>query len=344
MRSLIRSLIRFSSVAVAGCALVAAIVGSGAGISEPGIRARASVPSTVREAVSSTAVTAPSLYVDPNSPSAKEVAALTAAGALAEASKIREISSQPGAIWLTGSPSGAALTSYLQRYVTAARSVGAELVFVTYAIPNRDCGGYSAGGLTTSGYIAWNQTIASALAGTGSIVIVEPDALAMLSKTACSTVKSTRLPLLSQAVGILAGAGLKVYLDAGHSGWTSPSTMAPLLQKAGVAKATGFSTNVASFHSTSVEASYANQISALIGGKHYVIDVSRNGAGYQPTWCNPPGAALGQNPAFVSGQGGLDALLWIKSPGLSDGSCNGAPPAGQWYESYALTLLANRGY
>ena len=298
----------------------------------------------VRVSASATTVAAPPMYVDPNSPSAKEVAALTAAGALAEASKIREISSQPGAIWLTGWATGATLTNYLQRYVTAARSAGAVLTFVTYAIPNRDCGGYSAGGLTASGYIEWNKTIASALAGTGSTVIVEPDALAMLSKPACSTVQSTRLPLLNQSVGILAGAGLKVYLDAGHAGWTSPSTIAPLLQQAGVAQATGFSTNVASFHSTSVEVSYANQISALIGGKHYVIDVSRNGAGSQPTWCNPPGAALGQNPTFVSGQGGLDALLWIKSPGLSDGSCNGAPPAGQWYESYALTLLANRGY
>jgi len=284
------------------------------------------------------------MYVDPSSPSAKEVAALTAAGALAEASRIREISGQPGAIWLTGSPTGTALTSYLQRYVAAARSTGAVLTFVTYAIPNRDCGGYSAGGLTSSAYIAWNQTIASALAGTGSIVIVEPDAVAMLSKAACSTVESTRLPLLSQAVGILAGAGLKVYLDAGHPGWLSPSTMASLLQKAGVAGATGFATNVASFHSTSVDVSYANQISTLIGAKHYVIDVSRNGAGSQPTWCNPPGAALGQNPAFVSGQGGLDALMWIKTPGLSDGSCNGAPPAGKWDESFALTLLANRGY
>ena len=326
--------------------LVAAALTSCSGISEPQARARTADPpsSVVREAASPTAAVAPRMYVDPNSPSAKEVAALTAAGALAEAGKIREISSQPGAIWLTGSPTGTALTSYLQRYVTAARSTGTVLTFVTYAIPNRDCGGYSAGGLTTSGYTAWNQTIASALAGTGSIVIVEPDALGMLSKPACSTVQSTRLPLLSQAVRTLAGAGLKVYLDAGHSGWTSPSTMASLLQKADVAHATGFSTNVASFHATSVEVGYAKQISALVGDKHYVIDVSRNGAGSQPTWCNPPNAALGQNPAFVSGQGGLDALLWIKTPGLSDGSCNGAPPAGQWWESYALTLLANRGY
>jgi len=326
--------------------VVAAILTSCSGTPEPQTRSRTAHPpsSVVREAASPTAAVAPQMYVDPNSPSAKEVAALTAAGAVSEAAKIREISSQPGAIWLTGSPTGAALTSYLQRYVTAARSSGTVLVFVTYAIPNRDCGGYSAGGLTTSEYTAWNQTIASALEGTGSIVIVEPDALGMLSKPACGSVQSTRLPLLSQAVGTLARAGLKVYVDAGHSGWVSPSSMASLLQQADVADATGFSTNVASFHATSVEVGYAKQISALVGNKHYVVDVSRNGAGSQPTWCNPPNAALGQNPAFVSGQGGLDGLLWIKSPGLSDGACNGAPPAGHWWESYALSLLDNRGY
>ncbi|WP_367651855.1 hypothetical protein [Curtobacterium sp. MCPF17_052] len=32
----------------------------------------------------------------------------------------------------------------------------------------------------------------------------------------------------------------------------------------------------------------------------------------------------------------------MKTPGLSDGSCNGGPAAGQWWESYALALVANR--
>ncbi|MCW2873942.1 glycoside hydrolase family 6 protein, partial [Actinacidiphila oryziradicis] len=34
----------------------------------------------------------------------------------------------------------------------------------------------------------------------------------------------------------------------------------------------------------------------------------------------------------------VDAYLWVKRPGESDGSCRGAPPAGQWWSDYALRL------
>ncbi len=334
-------------VAILGAVVVAGST-SGLGLADAAVRVHATTSPTRTNAAPTTAtptapVIAPHLYVDPNSLSAKEVATLTAAGNLTDAATIRQISSQPGSIWLTGWATGATLSRYLQRYVDAARADGSTLTFVTYAIPNRDCGGYSAGGLSASAYLDWNRVIASTLTGTGANIIVEPDAIAMLGKSQCDTVRSTRLPLLNQAVGILAGAGLKIYLDAGHAGWVAPSVMAPLLQQAGVAHAAGFSTNVASFNSTATEVAYAGQLSGLLGGKHFVIDVSRNGAGSQPTWCNPPGAALGQNPRLVSGQGALDALLWIKSAGVSDGTCNWGPPAGTWWESYALALVKARG-
>ncbi|MFI2791482.1 glycoside hydrolase family 6 protein, partial [Kitasatospora sp. NPDC018614] len=34
----------------------------------------------------------------------------------------------------------------------------------------------------------------------------------------------------------------------------------------------------------------------------------------------------------------VDAYLWIKRPGESDGTCKGGPKAGQWWETYALEL------
>jgi hypothetical protein len=37
----------------------------------------------------------------------------------------------------------------------------------------------------------------------------------------------------------------------------------------------------------------------------------------------------------------LDALLWVKTPGASDGTCAGAPAAGKWYSAYAQSLVAN---
>ncbi|MGN6289166.1 MAG: glycoside hydrolase family 6 protein [Sphingopyxis terrae] len=96
--------------------------------------------------------------------------------------------------------------------------------------------------------------------------------------------------------------------------------------------------------------------------KHAVIDTSRNGQGswYPPAgkyrdaevWCNPPGRGLGRLPSLESGNRYVDAFLWIKVPGESDGAClRGtagpvdpersvkAPPAGQWFAAQARELI-----
>ncbi|MGK5729857.1 glycoside hydrolase family 6 protein [Streptomyces sp. URMC 124] len=56
------------------------------------------------------------------------------------------------------------------------------------------------------------------------------------------------------------------------------------------------------------------------------------------SWCNPPGRALGSRPTTATGNPRIDAFLWIKRPGESDGACRGAPPAGRWWAQYALDL------
>ena len=77
-----------------------------------------------------------------------------------------------------------------------------------------------------------------------------------------------------------------------------------------------------------------------MGGKHFVVDTSRNGLGPTPDgqWCNPPGRALGAAPTLETGDPAADAFLWIKRPGESDGACNGGPSAGTWWADYALGL------
>ncbi|MEO9119524.1 MAG: glycoside hydrolase family 6 protein, partial [Solirubrobacteraceae bacterium] len=53
----------------------------------------------------------------------------------------------------------------------------------------------------------------------------------------------------------------------------------------------------------------------------------------------PPGRALGTAPTTNTGDPLVDALLWIKSPGESDGACHpGDPPAGEWWPAHALAL------
>jgi endoglucanase len=73
-----------------------------------------------------------------------------------------------------------------------------------------------------------------------------------------------------------------------------------------------------------------------------VIDTSRNGGNAASgQWCNPPGAGIGTDPTTNTANSLVDADLWIKNVGVSDGACNGGPAAGQFWLSYALDLIAN---
>ena len=98
----------------------------------------------------------------------------------------------------------------------------------------------------------------------------------------------------------------------------------------------------------------------------FVIDTSRNGQGpWTPTvsypdpqvWCNPPGRGVGLRPTANTGSELIDAYLWIKIPGESDGECTRGlgpggitvdpewgivdPAAGHWFPAMALQLARN---
>jgi endoglucanase len=143
-----------------------------------------------------------------------------------------------------------------------------------------------------------------------------------------------------------------VYVDAGHSAWVPAQTMVDRLRAAGVTRAHGFSLNVSNFQPDSNLISYGEQISAGLGGTHFVIDSSRNGLGVTfdshsggcPWWLNPPGRALGKRPTTETGHPLVDAYLWVKYPGGSDGNCGPYPPAGTWMPEYALGLAQRAAY
>ena len=282
------------------------------------------------------------LYVEAGTDAAKAAARLRTEGNQEAAALIDQIATQPTAVWLGDWFTPQLLQSVIGRHITAAKAQKATLVFVTYAIPNRDCGGFSSGGHSYEDYLDWNRTIAAALAGTGAVVLVEPDSLSMLTDPRCADTAVRRLPLLRDAVQILEGAGLHTYLDGGNSRWLTPTQQATLLNSAGIAGASGFFTNVAGYNSVADERNYAGKVSARVGLKHYVIDTSRNGRTIAGGWCNVAGAGLGANPRATPNDGKLDALLWVKHPGASDGACNGGPAAGKWFEQYALDLVLNR--
>jgi cellulase/cellobiase CelA1 len=229
--------------------------------------------------------------------------------------------------------------------VATITGAGALPVFVVYAIPQRDCGGYSSGGTNTpADYQTWVDSFARGLGSARVAIVLEPDALPMLDCLS-SADAATRLELLRWAVDRLnQQPGASVYLDAGNSHWVPAATMAERLRDANVAAARGFSLNVSNYHWTGDEVAYGTAVSDAIGGKPFVVDTSRNGLGPSTdptdpeTWCNPPGRALGTPPTAATGNARVDAYFWVKRPGESDGTCKGGPTAGSWWRDYALGL------
>jgi endoglucanase len=284
------------------------------------------------------------LFVDSRGAAPDQVRTYRAQGRTADAAAVERIAGQAQPEWVTGSADDVA--AEVGAYLARAKAAGGRPLLVGYAIPGRDCGaGYSGGGAgDAAAYKAWSTAFAEALRGSGAIVVLEPDAIPHALQGSCAGDASGRYALLADATAKLTAAGAAVYLDAGHPGFTGDvAATADALRRSGVAQAAGFSLNVANFGSTAENVAYGTAISRALGGKHFVIDTSRNGAADAPEgWCNPPGRRIGQAPTLNPGIPLVDALLWIKRPGESDGDCGGdAPSAGNWYPSYALSLVAS---
>ena len=117
-------------------------------------------------------------------------------------------------------------------------------------------------------------------------------------------------------------------------------------------------------NSSGINLRYSTMLGAVAPTAHFVIDTSRNGVGpwRPPTppypdpqdWCNPPGRHVGAAPTLDTGAPLIDAYLWVKIPGESDGECTRGlgpagetvdpewnridPAAGKWFPEMALDL------
>lgn len=134
------------------------------------------------------------------------------------------------------------------------------------------------------------------------------------------------------------------------------------------------SSDVPELNTSGINLRYANNLAGAVPTKRFVIDTSRNSAGpWAPPaydfpgewgtdpqdWCNPPARGNGLRPTTRTEIDLLDAYLWVKTPGESDGECNRSlgppgetidpewdqidPGAGDWFRDQALELaeLAN---
>ncbi|WP_416961424.1 glycoside hydrolase family 6 protein [Streptomyces sp. Agncl-13] len=282
-------------------------------------------------------------WVDPASPAAEQIQMWEREGRTQDAALLKRIADEPTALWPAGEIDPAPV---IRAATAAAGQEGRTAVFVAYDIPHRDCGQHSAGGaVDADAYRAWIGKFAEALGNSEALVVLEPDAVAhMVDGCTPGEYQGEREQLLSEAVVRLKQqSGTKVYLDAGNPSWIQDSSkLVEPLKRAGVEEADGFSLNVSNFQTDAVTKKYGVQLSRDLGGKHFVVDTSRNGNGPLPgAWCNPPGRGLGTRPTTDTGEQALDAYLWIKRPGASDGTCEGGPDAGQWWPEYALELARN---
>lgn len=296
------------------------------------------------------------LFVDPDSNAARQASSWRDVRP-SDANAMDKLAAMPTAKWFTS------ITSLdgVSNYVDKAKAANQLPVVVAYFIPHRDCGMYSAGGASNAEeYRNFVRTFANAIGSDPAVVILEPDALPSMQNKdfqgndcLTSQQKDERYTLLSDAVSTLkAQPNTVVYIDAGNSDWISQPEIVDRLSKAGIAQADGFSLNVSNFQPTDKSIAYSKAVSAMLNDTHFVIDTSRNGVGafqntVQPsfTWCNPPNRALGHYPTTNTATELVDAFLYIKYPGESDGQdqdtskCFGGPRAGVWWPEYALGLI-----
>ncbi|MFJ4686041.1 glycoside hydrolase family 6 protein [Streptomyces sp. NPDC088789] len=282
-------------------------------------------------------------WVNPDSNAADQVAAYEKDGKKSEAEAIRKIAEYPTGEWIKPeNPEEQA-----RGFTEAADQADRTALLVLYNIPHRDCGQYSDGGAADgNAYRSFVDGVAAGIGSRSATVILEPDAvLHLVDGCTPGEFHEERYDLLNYAIGKLGGlAGTKVYLDAGNAGWGHPDQIFDPLNRAGIAQADGFSVNVSNFYTTEDSIAYGKQLSAKIGNKPFVIDTSRNGKGPytegdpNERWCNPPGRSLGETPTTKTADPLVDAYVWVKRPGESDGECKGGPAAGEWWPEYAMKL------
>ena len=224
-------------------------------------------------------------------------------------------------------------------------------------------------------------------------VILEPDSLANLvtnlENPKCQAAEGIYKRGIAYAITKLSLPNVFVYIDAAHAGWLGwPKNLGKSVQlykevlamAGGPDRVRGFAMNVSNYNpakdptnpardpaaAPNDELGYAADLSkALAGagitGKGFIIDTGRGGKAYIRTtagnWCNIKGAGLGERPQAAPAPA-IDAYLYIKVPGESDGTSDpkaprfdqncasddatpGAPQAGKMFDSYLIDLLKN---
>ncbi|KNG50486.1 cellobiohydrolase-like protein II precursor [Stemphylium lycopersici] len=232
---------------------------------------------------------------------------------------------------------------------------------------------------------------------TAIALVIEPDSLPNLVTNidlqTCKDSASGYREGVAYALKQLNLPNVMMYIDAGHGGWLGwndnlkpgAKELSAVYKKAGSPKQVrGIATNVAGWNAWDLspgEFSSATdaQWNKAQNEKKYIelfspelksagmpgqaiVDTGRNGVtGLRQewgNWCNIDGAGFGRRPTSTTGSSLVDAFVWVKPGGESDGtsdtsadrydsfcgkseSFKPSPEAGQWNQEYFEMLVRN---
>ncbi|KAI5793136.1 exoglucanase-6A [Geopyxis carbonaria] len=248
-----------------------------------------------------------------------------------------------------------------------------------------------------SEYIDPIRKIILANPNTAIALIIEPDSLPNLVTNAdlatCQASDAGYREGVAYALKQLNLPNVVMYLDAGHGGWLGwndnlapgAKILADIWKAAGSPKQLmGIATNVAGWNAVSLnpgefendadgqynkaqdEKRYVSLIGAQLASNgmpnHAIVDTGRNAVqGLREEWghwCNVNGAGFGVRPTSSTGDSLIDAFVWVKPGGESDGvsdpsadrydsfcgnsdAFKPSPQAGQWNQAYFEMLVKN---
>ncbi|KAL2158310.1 hypothetical protein VTH06DRAFT_4631 [Thermothelomyces fergusii] len=209
-------------------------------------------------------------------------------------------------------------------------------------------------------------------------IVLEPDSLANLVTNQgiefCAKAAPVYREGIAYAISSLQQPNVHLYIDAAHGGWLGWDDNLPLaakefarvVQLAGEGKRIrGFVTNVSNYNPFNAvvrenftewsnswdESHYATSLTPFLEQEglpaHFIVDQGRvalPGARKEwGEWCNVAPAGFGPAPTTEVDNPVVDAIVWVKPGGESDGECGlaGAPRAGQWFDEYAQMLVEN---
>ncbi|KAI2606503.1 glycoside hydrolase family 6 protein [Hypoxylon fragiforme] len=228
-------------------------------------------------------------------------------------------------------------------------------------------------------------------------LLIEPDSLPNLVTNAdlstCQESETAYEEGVAYALKSLNLPNVVMYIDAGHGGWLGwdanlkpgAEELAKVYKAAGSPKQVrGYATNIAGwnswdeepgefsdasdakYNSCQNEKTYVTKFSAALKTagfpEHAIVDTGRNAVtGLREEWgdwCNVDGAGFGVRPTAETGSDLVDAFVWGKPGGESDGTSDESatrydsycgkpdafkpsPEAGEWNQAYFEMLLKN---